>query len=526
MPIRKLFFTVLVSLYFFCIGYATLYVFQHNQFSDDYKILTDLKKTLQTSSSLETAIKKTNNLFNHHLHLVAIIFTTKKERKVFHTSIEEDKFPKINLKAIIKSITNNKDLSNFDKIKILQHKNILTPFNIYLIINKNITLHEFINLAYHYTYKLKYIIFIVISSSLLLLLLNFLYLFSDLPSSRSKKISSSSLPFEENLNITNSSFNTLRLHYITSILDYLANLLKAKKVTYYKLNKDEKFFPLYQKHEQNYIHYDDSPFKKKVSSIIETLDLKSLQPISYYQHENVMIISLFYKENKLLGILLVEEIENLTLKDDIHNYFKRIKNKMHIFGKNMYIYDQYENATLDQDSGFFTYPFFFFTLRERLLGGRMIAVLIFEFTNQKIYSKDKISEWYQEIWSIINSYNIKKNTASLSSHNLESFQKSIPADLPYRLEKNLFAIIFNIDNDEEQLLNDFFKQPAVFLASKSKKKVNAIQQSLKTTFGSFAKLEGGLILNPIGNTSLEVLTQHIEVHIAKMKKKGTYGSVI
>ena len=54
---------------------------------------------------------------------------------------------------------------------------------------------------------------------------------------------------------------------------------------------------------------------------------------------------------------------------------------MRVIRRSLYIQKTYERAVLDPETGFYTYPYFLFSLKERLVSGRPFMVLSFELKN-------------------------------------------------------------------------------------------------------------------------------------------------
>lgn len=81
------------------------------------------------------------------------------------------------------------------------------------------------------------------------------------------------------------------------------------------------------------------------------------------------------RREQITGCLLIEKHppERITKRE-----IDSLKPLCESFARSLYIQKTYERAVLDPETGFYTYPYFLFSLKERLVSGRPFMILSFE----------------------------------------------------------------------------------------------------------------------------------------------------
>ena len=108
---------------------------------------------------------------------------------------------------------------------------------------------------------------------------------------------------------------------------------------------------------------------------------------------------------------------------------KQIEPIAEAFARSLYIQRTYERAVLDPDTGFYTYPFFLFSLKERLISGRNFMVFVFEIENFQDLENELMSRFARYTQLQKNDY-FHTDSSSLCRLDINSFAVITEANDP------------------------------------------------------------------------------------------------
>ena len=132
------------------------------------------------------------------------------------------------------------------------------------------------------------------------------------------------------------------------------------------------------------------------------------------------------------------------------------------FAKSVFIQKVYEKAVIDEETGFYNYPYFYFLIKERLPFEQNLAALIFQIEPMKEENTDDLKNWGRKLYSIIG------KDSSIC-----------------RLENGKFIAIFNLPPgavEEDAVENSYYKEIA-----------SRVQNSVEGSFSHRHNIYGAII---------------------------------
>lgn len=167
----------------------------------------------------------------------------------------------------------------------------------------------------------------------------------------------------------------------------------------------------------------------------------------------------------------------------------RLQNTAAGFARSLDIQKTFESAVIDTTTGFYTYPYFYFSLKERLISGGSFAVTVIEFPEYKDSDEEKFKLWAHAV----------QNTLYHSGN-------SYP-DTACRLTAGRFGFIFT--------LADSASPEPVFERSQAIRS-SALKHTGRENYGA-------MLISPVDITGVDTFSRRIETALREALRHKSFG---
>jgi len=292
------------------------------------------------------------------------------------------------------------------------------------------------------------------------------------------------------------------------ILKKIAKILPAKKISYFSW-ESEHFIPVYSRFGELFIRTDSS----EIPDILTELPSpKEWHKIMRSPDSKVIIIPV-RKKNTLLGAFTLDFSNNILLTDqEINRSLGKLEQLSDDFAKSLFIHRTYERAVVDEETGFYTYPYFYFALKERLLGKSKFSVLVFEVNNFDQNTPHALSKWSKEVKSLLPQKATRNDLSAMHTHNMSSHFVS-------RLDRNQFIVLFNMKTDKDLAVESSLTMDEILSFCEKIENISSTMLSKNTS------LYGTIVVKPEKVIDVEGFRKRLEFALQSAKYHENFATI-
>jgi len=275
---------------------------------------------------------------------------------------------------------------------------------------------------------------------------------------------------------------------ITVLLNHLTNRFPVKFASVV-LKFDNKKISEIKKMGGIIIHNEDA---QEYTGIVEQFSVITHEMIFISDDKINIYLPVMYRDN-YVGVVHLKFNESY-LMNDLEK--KEVVNLISEFSHSLFLQKIYNIATIDADTEFGTYPYFYFALRERLKTDSNFVVLVFEIPHIDRISPERIRGWATHL------------AAGLLKENYS-------ASLYARLERGKFALLYELSVEQVSKLGVIQLKNINTICS-------LVEKLSKSSLHHNGEIHGGIFIRPAYMDDAESFIHKLE-HIlisSRLSKKS------
>jgi len=275
---------------------------------------------------------------------------------------------------------------------------------------------------------------------------------------------------------------------ITVLLNHLTNRFPVKFASVV-LKFDNKKISEIKKMGGIIIHNEDA---QEYTGIVEQFSVITHDMIFISNDKLNVYLPVMYRDN-YVGVVHLKFNESYQM-NDLEK--KEVINLISEFSHSLFLQKIYNTATIDADTEFGTYPYFYFALRERLKTDSNFVVMVFEIPHIDRISPERIRGWATHL------------AAGLLKENYS-------ASLYARLERGKFALLYELSVEHVSKLGVIQLKNINTICS-------LIEKLSKSSLHHNGEIHGGLFIRPAYMDDAESFIRKLE-HIlisSRLSKKS------
>jgi hypothetical protein len=271
---------------------------------------------------------------------------------------------------------------------------------------------------------------------------------------------------------------------MTALLDSIERRYPVKNVSYFSYESG-KWISVMQKMGGIVVRGETIYMSKRLLAKLGEID--KVSAISLNQRRN-LFIPLLYRSSLIGGIYLAF-VDGFKGGEQIE---QEITDLCTGFAHSIFLQRIYDIAVRDPDTDFFTYPYFYFMIKEWLKSNKQFATMVFEIEGIETATPKTMRRW---------AMNLQNTLKTLAQE----------GDLFARLDRGKFAIIFNLKPEigGEIRLNKLEDIPSL------------IQRTTGDTFQNARHLSGGFFIRPANMEDADSFMQRLEYQLINCRLSGS-----
>ena len=247
-----------------------------------------------------------------------------------------------------------------------------------------------------------------------------------------KSIKNSEAPMhDEPVSTTDKSL--LLQNQLIQVLNEFSQTLPFTVITFFSFESN-RWMPVTQKKGQLFIRGEAL---KNIPGALQGISNPAqwVKPLVDPSRESILVP--VRRRNSLFGAFYFQLAENHQLPDEAES---ELLEKAAEFSRSIFIQKTYERAIIDDETGAFTYPYFFFAVKERILAKNRFAVLIFDLLRVDTTTSKSLRKWVLQVRTLLEDLQLNEGQRGLLSSNQQ-------IHILTRIENNRFAILFDLNRD-------------------------------------------------------------------------------
>ncbi|MDH5719068.1 MAG: hypothetical protein OEZ13_00465 [Spirochaetia bacterium] len=488
--------TIFFSIWIFLL-ISLIFVYKKSTPTDINALEREIRKLSQYKDSQEI-FDQFSSLFDKDISLLALILTDSKGY-VKGSMFEPGRFTAEEYNNLLRNFSNIKSKSHWKNHKLIKFDIQSQNNHAYLLMKTEKNLTDSFFIAVRSVPLLRYLTFSAVLWSVFVFL-SYMYFFlrnekikhpsNNTDFIKNKTFSTKKSQIQNNDAGLIDSFKYLNEKQLLNFIDLLSKKYFCPKTAFFSREKN-RWLPVLQKRGEIYVKGESI----KIPDFLEEFgEPENWNTPILRESGSEYYLPVMHKEI-LTGVFWCK-FSNMNIPEIhmIHDMQETVSS----FARSVFVQKVYEKAVIDEETGFYNYPYFYFLLKERIQFEKNIAAIIFKI-EPFLENISGINEWGRKIYSILDKKRDSKTVIC-------------------RLEQGKFIALFNVSNlskSEQHLEYEFYKSVAA-----------QIRESVYEAFSSHTAVYGAVVPKEKVKGSVDSFLSTLELALKIAVENKTMGYIM